>query len=110
MRGLESSTLAALGPLSRGGAPDLNISGPMTKEKAKQAGVEFESVFLSNVLSQMFSTLEQGDGPLGAGGTGGETYRSFLTDEYAKEIANNGGIGIADQVMRELLATQETGA
>ena len=57
----------------------------------------------------MFSTIEQGDGPLGGGGTGGETWRSFLTDEYAKEIAKSGGIGIADQVQRELLTLQETG-
>ena len=40
-------------------------------------------------------------------GTGGETWRSFLTEEYANEITKAGGIGIADQVMREILSLQE---
>lgn len=78
-----------------------------TADKAREQGREFESVFLSQVLAQMFSTLEEGSGPLGAQGAGGEIWRSFLTDEYAKEIVNTGGIGIADQVMRELISLQE---
>ena len=76
-------------------------------EKAQNEAREFESVFLSNVLNGMFATLEEGNGPLGGGGAGGETWRSFLVDEYAKEISQAGGIGIADQVMRELISVQE---
>ncbi len=76
-------------------------------EKAKQTAQEFESVFLSTVLAQMFSTVEGGAGPLGGEGTGGDTWRSFLTDEYANEITKAGGIGIADHVMREILSMQE---
>lgn len=76
-------------------------------EKAKQTAQEFESVFLSTVLAQMFATVEGGSGPLGGEGTGGETWRSFLTDEYASEITKAGGIGIADQVMREIISMQE---
>ena len=78
-----------------------------TADKAQHQGREFESVFLSQVLAQMFATLEEGSGPLGAQGAGGDIWRSFLTDEYAKEIVNTGGIGIADQVMRELISLQE---
>jgi Rod binding domain-containing protein len=76
-------------------------------EKAKQQAQEFESVFLSTVLAQMFSTVEGGSGPLGGEGTGGETWRSFLTDEYADQISKAGGIGIADDVMREIIRMQE---
>jgi len=76
-------------------------------DKAREQAREFESVFLSTVLAQMFSTLEEGSGPLGAQGAGGEIWRSFLTDEYAKQVVNAGGIGIADQVMRELISLQE---
>jgi len=79
-------------------------------DKAREAAREFETVFLSTVLAQMFASVGEGEGPLGAEGAGGETWRSFLTDEYAKEIAGSGGIGIADQVMRELLTLQETGS
>jgi Rod binding domain-containing protein len=76
-------------------------------DQAREQSREFESVYLSTVLAQMFSTLEEGSGPLGAQGPGGEIWRSFLTDEYAKQIVNAGGVGIADQVMRELISLQE---
>ena len=85
----------------------LKLGGKTGIEKAREQSREFESVFLSTVLAQMFATLEEGSGPLGAQGAGGETWRSFLTDEYAKEITSAGGIGIADQVMRELISLQE---
>ena len=34
-------------------------------------------------------------------------WRSFLTDEYAKNFVKAGGVGIADQVYKSLLAHQE---
>jgi Rod binding domain-containing protein len=34
-------------------------------------------------------------------------WRSLLTDEYAKNIAKAGGIGIADHVYKTLIAHQE---
>lgn len=98
-----SSILSQISALTGAQAPGKTADVARAKEQAR----EFESVFLSTVLAQMFSTLEEGSGPLGAGGAGGETWRSFLTDEYAKEISKAGGIGIGDQVMRELLSLQE---
>lgn len=98
-----SSMLTQIATLAGAQAPGKTS----TAEQAREQSREFESVFLSTVLAQMFSTLEEGSGPLGAQGAGGEIWRSFLTDEYAKEIVNAGGIGIADQVMRELISLQE---
>jgi flagellar protein FlgJ len=98
-----SSVLSQLSALTGAPAP-----GKTTNiDKARKQSQEFESVFLSNVLGQMFGTLEKGDGPLGASSDGGETWRSFLTDEYASEMSKSGGVGIADQVMRELISVQE---
>jgi flagellar protein FlgJ len=56
------------------------------------------------MLQQMFAGV--GEGPY-SGGPGANMWRSFLTDEYAKSFAKNGGIGIADHVYRSLLAQQE---
>ena len=47
-----------------------------------------------------------GKGPFG-GGAAAAVWRSLLVDEYAKTFAKAGGIGIADQVQRTLLAQQE---
>jgi Rod binding domain-containing protein len=54
----------------------------------------------------MFTDVD-GEGPFGGSGAAG-VWRSMLTDEYAKSFAKAGGIGIADQVYRTLMAHQET--
>lgn len=73
--------------------------------KAKSAAQDFEAVFLNSMFQHMFTGLE-GEGPMGGKGAGG-VWRSFLTDQYAKTIAKAGGIGLADQVYKSLIAHQE---
>lgn len=73
--------------------------------KAWAAAQDFESVFISNMVSQMFSGLGN-EGPMG-GGTGTATWRGMLTEEWSKSIASNGGVGLADSVYREIIAMQE---
>ncbi|MEQ8388336.1 MAG: rod-binding protein [Alphaproteobacteria bacterium] len=76
-----------------------------TKSDARQAAEEFESVFLSKMLDQMFAGIKT-DGLFGSGPSG-DIYRSMLNQEYGKVISTTGGIGIADQVEREILKLQE---
>jgi Rod binding domain-containing protein len=73
--------------------------------KARASAQEFEAVFLNAMFSQMFTGIGA-EGPLGGGPAVG-VWRSFLTDEYAKTFARAGGIGIADEVYRTLIAQQE---
>jgi Rod binding domain-containing protein len=79
-----------------------------TNAKAKASAQDFEAVFLNSMFQQMFTATE-GEGPFGGGGATG-VWRSFLTDEYAKSFAKAGGIGIADQVYKTLIAQQEVRA
>ena len=87
------------------------LASPATQQptdvraRARAQAVDFETVFLNNMFSQMFTGID-GDGPFGGGGKAG-VWRSFLTEEYAKSFARAGGIGIADHVYRSLLAQQE---
>jgi Rod binding domain-containing protein len=74
-------------------------------ERARKASEEFEAVYLNTMFSQMFTAMD-GDGPMGGGKTVG-VWRSFLTDEYAKSFAKQGGVGIAPEVYRTLMAQQE---
>jgi Rod binding domain-containing protein len=76
-----------------------------TSAKAKAASQDFEAVFLNSMFKEMFTSVD-GDGPFGGNGATG-VWRSFLTDEYAKSFAKAGGIGIADQVYKSLMAQQE---
>ena len=72
--------------------------------KAKDTAQDFEAMFLHSMFQQMFANV--GKGPF-SGGSGANIWRSFLTDEYSKSFAKAGGIGLAAQVQRELLARQE---
>ncbi len=84
----------AVGKLAAGG-----------KAKARAAAQDFEAVFLNSMFQHMFTGIE-GEGPFGGQGATG-VWRSVLTDQYAKSIAKAGGIGIAAQVYRSLMAQQE---
>ena len=75
------------------------------KDKARAAAQDFEAVFLNSMFQHMVTGID-GEGPFGGKGASG-VWRSVLTDQYAKSIAKAGGIGIADQVYRSLMAQQE---
>ena len=76
--------------------------------RARAQATEFEQVFLSSMLNQMFSGLDT-SGPF-HGGQAEETWRGMLVDGYAGEIARSGGVGVADAVYRQLLQVQEGSA
>ena len=72
---------------------------------AMKAAKEFEAVFLTTMLENMFTGIETSE-PFG-GGHAEKTFRSLQIAEYAKDMSYKGGIGIADHVYREILAAQE---
>jgi Rod binding domain-containing protein len=88
-----------------GATGSLTGAGTGLNAKAWQAAQDFEAVFLNSMFSQMFTGID-GDGPFGGGQALG-IWRSFLTDEYSKSFAKSGGIGIASEVYRTLMAQQE---
>jgi flagellar protein FlgJ len=75
------------------------------KATAKANARDFEATFLNLMFQHMFTNTD-GDGPVG-GGTGVGVWRSFLTDEFSKSFAKQGGIGIAGQVYQSLISHQE---
>ncbi len=81
-----------------------NISGVRTEAQAEQTAKEFESFFLGQMVQGMFAGLES-DGPFG-GGAGEKAFSGLLHEEYAKVFAQNGGIGLSDQLKTEILRLQ----
>ncbi|WP_262691456.1 rod-binding protein [Kordiimonas aestuarii] len=75
------------------------------KAKARDAAEQFEAIFIAQMLNPMFETIET-DSLMGGGPAEG-VYRSMMVEEASKSIASKGGIGIADNVYRELLKMQE---
>lgn len=70
------------------------------------AAKEFEAVMLATMLKPIFEGVSISE-PFG-GGEGEEMWKGLLVEEYAREMAASGGIGIADEVRAELLRAQET--
>ena len=73
--------------------------------RARQVAQDFEAFFLSQMLQPMFAEVDT-EGLLGGGGSE-KLWRSMLVTEYGNAMAQGGGIGIADTVLREMLAVQE---
>lgn len=93
--------MTPLSPLTAG-LPPKQVADPRGSAKAAQ---DFEAMFLSQMLQQMFTGIKS-DGLFG-GGHGEEMFRSLLIDEYGKDMAKRGGIGIAHAIENSLLAAQE---
>jgi Rod binding domain-containing protein len=100
-----SSAASAFHLLSSRTDPAATLKNSPAGMKARAKAEEFEAVFLNSMFSQMFTAIE-GEGPFGGSQSIG-VWRSFLTDEYAKSFAKKGGIGIANEVYRTLMAQQE---
>lgn len=94
----------------RNGRPDYQLADALTKvspqaqNKAKASAQDFEAVFLNSMFSQMTSGIK-GDGPFGDT-TGTGVWRSMLTEQYSKNFAKAGGIGISSDVYRTLILQQ----
>ena len=73
--------------------------------KAAWAAKEYESVFISQFLGSMFSSIPT-DGITG-GGQGEEMFRSLMVDQYAKGLQARGGFGLATNMQAELLKHQQ---
>ena len=85
-------------------AAALSKVSPQAKAKAKATAQDFEGMFLNSMFSQMTSGLK-GEGPFG-NTTGTGVWRSMLTEQYSKSFARAGGVGIANNVYRELILQQ----
>ena len=73
--------------------------------RIRQQAEELEGVFLTMLTKEMFASIKP-DENFG-GGFGEETWRSMQAEELANTMARSGGIGIADDLMGQMIALQE---
>lgn len=97
--------------LTPGGAASLTtraggrVDAVSPAAQARREAEAFEAVLVNTMLQHMFTGVGE-EGPLG-NSAGMGVWRSFLTEEYAKDFVKAGGIGLADHVYQTLLAGQE---
>ena len=86
--------------------PLINSKQPVfDTKKAEQGAESFEAFFLTRMMESMFEGVST-DGVFG-GGHAEKIYRSLLLDEYGKEMAKVGSVGVKDYVMQAILQMQE---
>ena len=75
--------------------------------RMRETAENFEATFLAQMMKPMFEGLST-EAPFG-GGEAESTWRSFMIEAMAKQTVKAGGIGLADQVVAQMLKMQEAG-
>lgn len=91
-------------PLPISTQPHPHRARAVVPPEIQRVAEEFESVFLTEMISPMFESLDT-EG-LGGGGEGERMFRPMLIEQYADAISHAGGIGIADNIIAELTRMQ----
>jgi flagellar protein FlgJ len=86
-------------------SPSPAASTPAADRLRAQAE-ELEGVFLNTLTKEMFAGVNA-RGTFG-GGFAEETWRGMQSEQFASSIAQAGGIGLADQIVRTLFDLQQS--
>lgn len=75
------------------------------KAKIADTAKDFEAFFISRMMESMYEGVST-DGMFG-GGNAERMYRSLLLNEYGKQMAKTGTVGVKDDIMRSIIEMQE---
>ena len=80
---------------------DETLNSKQNREaELKKSCMEMESLFVMQLMKEMRAAIPKSG--LMDGGKAEEIYTSMLDNQYAKNITENGGLGIADQLYEQL--------
>jgi flagellar protein FlgJ len=79
---------------------------PPAADRLRAQAEELEGVFLNTLTKEMFAGVNA-RGTFG-GGFAEETWRGMQSEQFAASIAQAGGIGLADQIVRSLFDIQQS--
>ncbi len=75
-----------------------------SKEQLKKAATEFESIFITKMLSEMDKTVDKTGSIFGEKSEYVDTFKSIVYQQMGRDIANNPRttFGFADQIYRQM--------
>lgn len=73
------------------------------QDPLREAAKSFEAVFLAEMFAHVGLGAPRKEN---GGGAGEEAFASFLSREWANKIAEEGGIGLADEIHKSLAAKE----
>jgi Rod binding domain-containing protein len=88
------------------GGPGIQTTSPAVLGKARQQATELEGVFMNTLMKEMFATVKTDENGFG-GGFAEETWRGMQAEQLSAQMAESGGIGLADSILADLIAIQE---
>jgi len=99
IEGIDSSTTGMLSgqKLKPGGKP-----ADKDSMAAKKVAREFESMFVGMMLKSMRETV--GKDMLSGKGQSDDIYRTMLDQEYARAVSEQGGLGLANTIEKQIIA------
>ena len=100
---ISAAPLDRFGTLRREAAPAIDAKD---QAKIKASAEDFEAFFVTHAFEDMYGDLSSD--PLFGGGEAENIFRSFLLQEYGKQVARTGGVGVSDMVQKQLLQLQES--
>ncbi|MBK8083824.1 MAG: rod-binding protein [Devosia sp.] len=80
---------------------------PTQLGQLRRQAEDLEGVFLNTLIKEMFASLKSSPDVMG-GGFAEETWRSLQAEQLADGVARAGGVGLADALLPDLIALQET--
>ena len=75
-----------------------------SKEQLRKAATEFESIFITKMLSEMDKTVDRENGLWGKETQYVDTFKSIVYQQLGRDLANNPrtSFGFADQIYRQM--------
>ena len=75
-----------------------------SKAQLKKAGEEFESIFITKMLSEMDKTVDRSGSIFGEKSPYVDTFKSIVFQQVAHDLASNphSSIGLADQIYKQM--------
>lgn len=92
------SDISALSSLAQAKAQLAQQKGKLSQEEVESAK-EFEAVFLSQFVDEMLKAVD-----MGTGKNDGQMWRSFMSEALAKNLVDQGGLGLATNVQQMMAA------
>lgn len=88
---------------SRIEAPITSASPNLTPNDlaARQAAMEFEALLLTQLTAALNPTVDDAEDNVFSS-TSGDMYKQMFSEQIAKIMANNGGVGVADTILQQL--------
>ncbi len=84
-------------------APNVGASPNLTQNDfaARQTAMEFEALLLTQLTAALNPASDEAEDNLFSS-TGADMYKNMFGEQIAKIMASNGGIGVADTILRQL--------